>query len=49
MLQGQKKDRRTVFDPTVRAARKAVHFGKTKKAARKLSHQNLYRELGELA
>lgn len=45
MLQGQKKDRRTVYDPAVRLGRKAVQAGKNKKAARKLSHQNLMREL----
>jgi hypothetical protein len=38
MLQGQKKDRRTVYDPIVREARKAVQRGKAKKGERREAH-----------
>ena len=46
MLNGQKKvkPRNYVFDAMVRAGKKSVAHGKTKKAERKLANQSLYKE-----
>lgn len=48
MLNGQKKDKKPrnfVVTAAIRAGRKCVVHGKTKKADRRAAHQNLIREV----